>query len=89
MDILKKQLTYYSWHRGTKEMDFILGLFFDAHYKEFSKADMLCYKKFLCYDDNILYDWICLNTQTAPVIYHDLIFKIKNYHYNRRKHGNF
>jgi antitoxin CptB len=89
MDILKKQLTYQSWHRGTKEMDTILGLFLDDCYEELSKTDVLCYKDFLCYDDDVLYDWICLNVQTVPPIYQDLVCKIKNYHCKRHKHDNF
>jgi antitoxin CptB len=83
MDSLKKQLTYQSWHRGTKEMDTVLGLFFDKYRDVFSKADFLCYKDFLCYDDSVLYDWIFLDTQSAPIIYQDLIFKIKTYHCKR------
>ncbi|NMA96942.1 MAG: succinate dehydrogenase assembly factor 2, partial [Phyllobacteriaceae bacterium] len=38
--IRRKRLRYRAWHRGTKEMDLILGPFADAHVESYGAAEL-------------------------------------------------
>ena len=54
----QKRLIYRSWHRGTREMDLLLGSFADRHVPGFSDEDMDRYEAVLDHSDPDLYDWI-------------------------------
>lgn len=60
----RKRLIYRSWHRGTKEMDLLLGTFADRHVPEFSVQELAQYEDLLQISDPDLYDWI---TEKSPV----------------------
>ena len=55
-EILKKQLIYRSTHRGTKEMDLLLGNFVKKNIDSFNKSDLNDLKHLLNNDDEILQD---------------------------------
>ena len=54
----RKRLIFRSWHRGTREMNLLLGSFADAHVPGFSEAELAQYEEILSYSDPDLYDWI-------------------------------
>jgi len=56
-ETLKKQIIYRSSHRGSKEMDILLGNFVKSHIKEFTYEDLKNLEELLLVDDEILYDW--------------------------------
>ena len=56
---LRKRLIFRSWHRGTREMDLILGHFADRHVKDFSPAELDGYEQILTCSDPDIYDWLC------------------------------
>lgn len=53
----RKRLIFRSWHRGTREMDLIMGSFADAHVPGFDDAQLLAYEELLNEQDPDLYDW--------------------------------
>ncbi len=53
-----KRLKYQSWHRGTREMDLILGQFADARLSSLSDADLDEYTALISLPDTQLYKWI-------------------------------
>jgi len=55
--ILKKQNIYRSLHRGTKEMDLLLGNFVKAYINIFNYNELLDLKRLLSADDEILHNW--------------------------------
>jgi len=57
-DIRLKRLKIRSWHRGTQEMDILLGRFADAELPELSDGELDLYDKLLFEDDQDLYAWI-------------------------------
>lgn len=63
--IWRKRLTFRSWHRGTKEMDLLLGSFADRHAPGFSAAELEQYEEILGYSDPDLYNWIS-GIEAAP-----------------------
>ena len=53
-DILKKKIIYRSTHRGTKEMDLLLGNFVKRHINNLNVADLEDLDKFTQIEDEIL-----------------------------------
>ena len=56
-DILKKQIIYRSMHRGTKEMDLLLGNFVNKHIDEFNITELKDLEELLFLEDEILHKW--------------------------------
>lgn len=54
----RKQLIFRSWHRGTKEMDLIMGSFADKYIMSFEEQDLALYEEVLECSDPDLYNWI-------------------------------
>jgi antitoxin CptB len=75
---LVKKLTYQSWHRGTRENDFLLGSFADAHLSTLSAADLKAYQDLLSHEDGDLFVWI---TGQCPVPKDEpLVTRIRDFH---------
>ncbi len=53
----RKQLIFRSWHRGTREMDMILGSYAEQHIETMSANDLNEYAAFLEISDPELYNW--------------------------------
>ena len=66
-EILKKQIIYRSMHRGTKEMDLLLGNFVKKHVNEFSINDLEDLKKLLFIEDEIIYKWYFENKHESSI----------------------
>ena len=56
-EILKKQIIYRSAHRGSKEMDLLLGNFVKKYIEELNDAELNDLEKLLFLEDEILYKW--------------------------------
>ncbi len=54
----RRRLIFRSDHRGTKEMDLIMGSFARANVPEFSENELIEYDELLCNNDPDLYNWI-------------------------------
>jgi antitoxin CptB len=60
----RRQLKFRSWHRGTREMDFLMGRFADRHIDGFRPEQLDLYARLLENSDPEIYDWI---TGRSPV----------------------
>ena len=56
-EILKKQIIYKATHRGTKEMDILLGNFVKKYIEEFNDNELQDLEKLLFIEDEIIYNW--------------------------------
>jgi len=54
----RKRLTFRAWHRGTREMDLLIGSFAEAHIAGFDAADLQVFEEILTHNDPDVYDWI-------------------------------
>ena len=54
---LKKQIIYRSTHRGTKEMDLLLGKFVKENINSFSDLELIELDSIIKLDDEILNKW--------------------------------
>ena len=56
-EILKKKIIYRSIHRGTKEMDLLLGNFVKKYIDEFNVDELKDLEKLLFIEDEVIYKW--------------------------------
>ena len=56
--ILRKRLRFRSWHRGTREMDLILGRFADANLAAMDRSQLDRYGRLLENSDPDIYNWL-------------------------------
>ena len=56
-EILKKQIIYRASHRGSKEMDLLLGNFVKTNINKFTDSELLDLENLMKLDDEVLYKW--------------------------------
>ena len=56
-EILKKKIIYRSMHRGTKEMDLLLGNFVKKYVNKLSNIELRDLEKLLIIEDEVIYNW--------------------------------
>lgn len=54
----RKRLIFRSWHRGTREMDLLIGSFADRHVPAFGAVELALFEDILSTNDPDVYDWI-------------------------------
>ncbi len=64
LETRRKRLKYRSLHRGTKELDLLLGAFATRHLAAMSAAEIDSYEAILAADEHAIYGWL---TGRAPV----------------------
>ncbi|ODT72907.1 MAG: hypothetical protein ABS75_01390 [Pelagibacterium sp. SCN 63-23] len=64
--IRRKRLRYRAWHRGTKEMDLILGPFADANVDAYGAAELDRLEQLMDEEDPPLLKWV-MRQEEPPV----------------------
>lgn len=80
IDRQRRRLHFRSWHRGTKEMDHLLGRFSDAHLETLSADHLAAYVALLEESDPDLYNWITGRESAPDHISDALIELMKTFH---------
>lgn len=70
----RRRLHYRAWHRGTREMDFVLGRFVDATLNELNDEQLLELEALIEVPDPDLYAWVTGQT-SAPARYDTPLFR--------------
>ena len=85
MDDLRKKLLFRSEHRGTKEMDLIMGTFAHDFLPQASDAEVKAYEELLHENDPDLYNWIS-EREPVPARLHDnhVLQKLVGYQVTKR-----
>ncbi len=73
----RKRLIFRSDHRGTKEMDLIMGSFAKKHVPEFSEDQLAQYEELLLCNDPDLYNWLTKKEEPEDSIQGDVFEKLK------------
>lgn len=60
----KKKILIRAWHRGTREMDLLIGHFADRHLPDFTDAECDAFEAMIAALDGDMLDWV---TGAAPL----------------------
>ncbi len=77
----RKRLVFRSWHRGTKEMDLIMGSFANQYVPDFTPEELDLYEELLQNSDLDVYDWICGRVEVPSDKNSDVLEKLLKYNY--------
>ena len=78
-EILKKKIIYRSMHRGTKEMDLLLGNFVKKHIDELNSTELKDLAKLLFIEDEVIYKWYFENNLDKRVPKTKVSTMLKNF----------
>ncbi len=73
----RKKLLFRCWHRGTREMDLLLGRFADAHIAEFSEAELTELEQLIELPDPDLYAAFSEKAPLPPGVADGIFQRIK------------
>ena len=83
LDVRRRKILFRAWHRGTREMDLLMGRFADAALTGMSEADLDEFERLIDVPDPDLFGWI-MGEADAPPEYDTTVFRrLKGFH----KHG--
>jgi antitoxin CptB len=66
LDERRRRLLFRSWHRGTREMDLIMGRFADANIGTLTEAELDAYERLADVPEPVIYAWIAGEEPVAP-----------------------
>lgn len=75
----QNKLIYRSWHRGTKELDLILGNFIENNISSMKEEEIKLYEDLLASEDPEIYNWIVKSENPPNKSLNILIKKIRSY----------
>jgi antitoxin CptB len=76
LPLRRRRLRYRAWHRGTRELDLLLGPYTDARSEGLDAGELGALERLLSEDDTDLQDWL-LGRLPAPVEHQALIAHIR------------
>jgi len=76
---LKKSIIYRSCHRGTKEMDLLLGKFVKKYINTFNETQLDYLAELLNIDDEIIYKWYLNKNLDSTIQTNSVTKKFKNF----------
>lgn len=77
----RKRLWFKSWHRGTRELDLLLGRFADANLSRMSPDQLDQYEALLAKPDPEIYRWISGKEPLPTAFDCDIFDLIENFTY--------
>lgn len=80
----RKRLRYRAWHRGTREMDLVLGPFADIHLETFDAAHLDRLEALMEESDIDLLSWVMGQSSPPQGVDLDLLERITAHHRNER-----
>ena len=84
----QKRLIYRSWHRGTREMDLIMGTFAEANVPQMCADELDLYDEILQTPDPDVYDWVSGQKPAPANLMNPVLEKLLAHDYASHIHGN-
>lgn len=76
LDNRRKRLIFRSWHRGTREMDLIMGTFAERHVPGMDEDELGLYEELLHTPDPDVYDWVSRQKPVPANVMNKVIEKL-------------
>lgn len=80
IEVRRKRAAWRAGHRGTKELDLLVGRFADAHLAGMSDADLSRFEQFLAVTDPELQSWLLGPSREAAGEFSDVVADIRKFH---------
>jgi antitoxin CptB len=71
---VRKKALFRAWHRGTKEMDLLLGRFADAHIQDLDEREFGDFELLMEVPDRDLFAWL-IGREETPQNYDTAVFR--------------
>jgi len=78
-EILIKQIIYRSTHRGTKEMDILLGEFVKKYIYDLNVEDLNDLNEIMDINDDVLYEWYFNKINNEEIVHNRISQKLRNF----------
>jgi antitoxin CptB len=79
LSMRRRRLRYRAWHRGTKEMDLVLGPFADTHLDGFGRLELDRLEALMDEEDTDLLKWVMGQEPVPPTADAELLTTIIAY----------
>lgn len=66
LDILRRRILYRAAHRGTKELDWLLGRYAEAEIAAMDEPDLVAFEEFLALPDPDIHHWLMAPDAVRP-----------------------
>jgi antitoxin CptB len=83
-EIRRKRLLFRSRHRGTKEMDLLIGAFAERHLDNFDDRQMECFEALLEIPEPVIYSWLVGRAAPSDGQRDDVVDLLLAFDYPRR-----
>jgi antitoxin CptB len=85
-EIRRKRLLFRSRHRGTKEMDLLIGSFAERYLDNFDGRQMDCFEALLEIPEPVIYSWLVGRAEPSDEQRDDVVDLLLAFDYPRRSH---
>ena len=72
----RRRLRYRAWHRGTRELDLLLGPYADAEIERMGPAELDGFERLLGFEETELQAWLLGAEQPPPDVDRELLDRI-------------
>lgn len=80
LEARRRRASYRAHHRGTKEMDVLVGRYADARLQDYSAEQIARFERFLTLPDPALQQWIFSGKGFNGIEFEDLVHDIRAFH---------
>ena len=80
VDMRRRRARYRARHRGTKEMDYMIGRFADAKVPQLSGPDLSRFERFIEVPDPLLHAWCFDSGGEVAAEFEDLVLGVRAFH---------
>jgi len=80
MELRRRRALYRAQHRGTKEMDIVIGRYAEATLGTMDEGSLDLFEQFLALPDPMLQGWLLTGDGTAPPAFEHLVSGVRAYH---------
>jgi len=78
-ETLRKQIIYRATHRGSKEMDILLGKFVKKYISDLNTNDLKKLNEIITVDDDLIYDWYFNRINNKKIDDNKISQKLRNF----------
>ena len=84
-DLRRRRILFRSWHRGTQEVDLLLGPFAERSLASFDSGQLDRFEALLDCTDVDLFDWVTGRSTPPPAYDHDVMRLLRSSRYPQKK----